>query len=40
MKDPKELDNVYGNPNYAEVQEALHAELERLRQHYGDTDPV
>ncbi len=40
VQDPKELDNVYGNPNYAKVQELLHAELERLRQHYGDTDPV
>ncbi|HEV2128659.1 MAG TPA: sulfatase [Thermomicrobiales bacterium] len=38
--DPKELNNVYGKPDYTEVQEALHAELARLRQRYGDTDAV
>jgi arylsulfatase A-like enzyme len=31
-KDPQELDNVYGEPAYAQLQEELHAELEQLRQ--------
>lgn len=33
-KDPKELNNVYGNVKYAEQQKKLHAEYERLRKHY------
>jgi arylsulfatase A-like enzyme len=35
-KDPHELRNVYGDPAYAQVQEKLHAELDRLQEHYGD----
>jgi arylsulfatase A-like enzyme len=31
-KDPHELSNVYGRPEYAELQKELHAELERLRE--------
>ncbi|MAE68148.1 MAG: sulfatase [Phycisphaeraceae bacterium] len=34
--DPNELRNVYDNPRYAEVQQALHHELDRLREKYGD----
>jgi len=30
-KDPHELMNVYGRPEYAQLQKDLHAELERLR---------
>jgi arylsulfatase A-like enzyme len=30
-KDPHELNNIYGRPEYAQLQEELHAELERLR---------
>jgi arylsulfatase A-like enzyme len=30
--DPHEMRNVYGRPEYAEVQKQLHAELERLRE--------
>jgi len=36
--DPNELNNVYGKPDFAEVQRELTEELERLRVHYGDTD--
>jgi hypothetical protein len=30
-KDPHEMMNVYGRPEYAKTQAELHAELERLR---------
>ncbi|MCA9423807.1 MAG: DUF4976 domain-containing protein, partial [Candidatus Omnitrophica bacterium] len=33
-KDPKELMNFYGNPDYAEVQKRLKHELDRLRELY------
>lgn len=36
--DPNELNNVYGNPEFASIQADLHAELDRLRRLYGDTD--
>ena len=34
--DPKEINNVYGNAEYAEIQQTLHAELKKLRAQYGD----
>lgn len=37
-KDPNEMNNVYDNPEYAEVQEQLHTRLSELRNHYGDSD--
>ena len=36
-KDPKELNNVYDDPQYAEVQARLHQELETIREKYGDS---
>ncbi|WP_089688494.1 sulfatase [Catalinimonas alkaloidigena] len=39
-KDPQEINNVYGDPAYAEVQAQLHQELEALRKQYGDTDAL
>ncbi len=36
--DPGEQNNLYGNPDYAEVQEMLHKRLEELRVEYGDSD--
>jgi len=36
--DPNEMNSVYGNPEYAEVQTEMHAKLEELREHYGDSD--
>ena len=35
--DPKELRNVYGEPEYAELTRQLKTELRRLRQQVGDT---
>jgi predicted outer membrane protein len=39
-KDPKEMDNVYDNPEYADVQVNLHKRLEELRTQYGDSDEL
>jgi len=38
--DPKEMNNVYGNPDYADVQAELHTRLEELRVQYGDSDEL
>jgi arylsulfatase A-like enzyme len=35
-RDPNELRNGYGLPEYASVQRQLHAELDRLQRKYGD----
>ncbi len=37
QKDPHELHNVYGDPEYADVQKRLEAELDRLMASYGDS---
>jgi len=37
QKDPSELKNVYGNPEYAPIVKQLKAELARLREQYGDS---
>ena len=37
-KDPKELNNVYDDPAYADVVKELKAELLRLKEECGDTD--
>ncbi|WP_281888784.1 sulfatase [Paenibacillus sp. YYML68] len=36
--DPYELNNVYGDPAYADVTHRLKEELHQLKQHYRDTD--
>ena len=38
--DPKELNNQYNNPEYAEVREMMHKKLEETRTHYGDSDEL
>ena len=38
--DPHELNNVYGNPDYADVVKELKAELKRLQALYGDSDEL
>lgn len=37
VKDPHEMNNVYGNPAYAGVVKQLKAELDRLQKYYKDT---
>ncbi|MGA1030046.1 MAG: sulfatase [Flavobacteriaceae bacterium] len=39
-KDPSEMNNVYGQADYADIQENLHQKLEQLRAHYGDSDEL
>ena len=34
--DPHEMQNLYGQPEYAAIASELKVELERLRAHYGD----
>ncbi len=38
QKDPQELKSVYGDPNYADVQKKMLAELNRLRAELNDKD--
>jgi arylsulfatase A-like enzyme len=37
-KDPNEMQNIYGNPSFADIQKQLHERLEELREEYGDSD--
>ena len=37
-EDPNEMNSVYDNPEYAEVQEQMHQRLTELRAEYGDSD--
>ncbi len=37
-KDPKEMNNLYGNPEYAEVIEDLKKQLKQVRETYNETD--
>ena len=36
-KDPNELHNIYGNPEYAAVRDSLMQDLETRQVQYGDT---
>ncbi|WP_318312738.1 sulfatase family protein [Flagellimonas crocea] len=40
QKDPNELNNVYGQPAYAEIQKELHEQLKDLRAKYDDNDSL
>ncbi|WP_215222655.1 sulfatase family protein [Echinicola shivajiensis] len=37
-KDPQELNNLYNDPSYSDVQEMMHEKLADLRVQYGDSD--
>ncbi|MDC3354932.1 DUF4976 domain-containing protein, partial [Flavobacteriaceae bacterium] len=39
-KDPSEMNNLYDNPDYTDVQERLHLRLSELREQYGDSDSL
>ncbi len=39
-KDPMEMQNVYDNPEYADVQKNMHQKLKELRDYYGDSDEL
>jgi arylsulfatase A-like enzyme len=38
--DPSEMNNVYGDPAYSEVQQMMHEKLEEQREKYGDSDTL
>ena len=38
--DPNEMNNIYDDPDYADVREMLHKRLEELRNYYGDSDEL
>ncbi len=40
QKDPSELNNIYGDPAYADIQNELHKQLEELRAKYEDNDSL
>ena len=39
-KDPEEMNNLYNDPSYSEVQKMLHSRLEELRVQYKDSDSL
>ena len=38
-KDPRELNNVFGDPEYAGTRDTLMSLLKKTQEKYGDTDP-
>jgi arylsulfatase A-like enzyme len=40
QEDPSEMNNLYDNPAYEEVQKRLHQRLSELRDQYGDSDSL
>jgi arylsulfatase A-like enzyme len=40
QKDPNELNNVYNNPAYTQIQQDLKKELNKLAEQYKDTEVV
>jgi arylsulfatase A-like enzyme len=39
-KDPNEMQNIYNNPEYSDVQLKLHKQLEEIRLYYKDSDSL
>ncbi len=39
-KDPEEMNNIYDDPSYSQVQKMLHERLEELRVQYKDSDSL
>lgn len=40
IKDPQEMKNVYQDPAYSGIRQELHAQLEKLREKYGDSSEL
>ena len=38
--DPMEMNNIYNDPEYDELQKKLHKKLEEIRKYYGDSDEL
>ncbi|QZE13710.1 sulfatase [Halosquirtibacter laminarini] len=39
-EDPSEMKNLYGLPDYKEIQKAMHVKLDSLRAKYGDSEQI
>lgn len=39
-KDPSEMNNLYNDPSYEQVQKDMHVQLEKMRSKYGDSDEL
>ena len=39
-KDPAEMNNIYDEPAYAEIQEIMHKRYDEMREKYGDSDAL
>jgi arylsulfatase A-like enzyme len=39
-KDPSEMNNIYDDPAYAELQEMMHKRYDEMREKYGDSDEL
>ena len=39
-EDPSEMNNIYNNPKYSEIQNKMHTRLDDLREKYGDSDEM
>ena len=38
--DPREMQNVYDDPDYSEIREKMHEDLDDIREYYGDSDEL
>ena len=39
-KDPSEMNNIYNDPEYADIQSMMHKRFEEMREKYGDSDEL
>ena len=39
-KDPSEMNNIYNDPEYADIQSMMHKRFEEMRDKYGDSDEL
>jgi len=39
-KDPMEMNNIYDDPQYADIRDMMHVKLEETRKYYGDNDEL
>ncbi len=39
-KDPAEMNNIYNDPAYAEIQQMMHKRYDEMRKKYGDSDAL
>jgi hypothetical protein len=39
-KDPSEMNNIYNNPEHADIQAMMHKTFDEMREKYGDSDAL